>query len=1027
MSLFTSRGRIAVSDSELDSVASSSTADSADALVEELARMSLAGHYGGEPHVYETSQLLRGRGLARRLREPTPARPSTTAPPRRAPSLGRGTSARSPALTAARAGASRRPALEVEEADREARALEKMYRHLAREYLRGPPTLGPGRGATNTSAAAGAGGADRETEASTQGSASASPSVAVPTRKPRRKPDELARSRILTPSKVQLERRVEKYERRKEREEEARKQVRRVRVPAEAVKRGTRLFLEARERANNVREMQETQARLAAAEETKECTFRPSLSKYAVRLAESGPYTPPELRLGNHAMLDESRQRLRLERAVELEKECTFHPTLSPRTEELVATLRRRRPSSSSGASQPSRGRRASVPPPAREPFEPGERLYRDGGERLLRRQVRLQRETARDHRHVVGGALRLTRADAAQLADRFAAWAATRDVHREELRAAVEREEREALPWRRPTPCVSDPVSRHGSDLRSGDAPRPSTAAPPSQPQVNAAALSASRPPCDGGGVARVTGSRSVSSQRAASSRSPSRSGAGSSSGGGTAAAAAAACAAAATVSSYVSPSLSPSASVSSPPLPSRHAATPVMDASVHKELLRIRLGALFYKYAVSPTSATVCLAQVRHQVRRYYPEDAGVDVALAACVADEQQQITKTGFMAALARYVATHGIQPWSLPHQHGATTAAVAPHCCSTSSTETAAASHDVVHSGTASANSPARSLSSSDSLGSGRHRSVGVRHGTAAAVCTPAAARTSSAAAEERSARTHIYTAQEREAGGVAAAAEPAVVVAAAAAAASQGRAASTRGGGRAQRVAKRTGTAVRPSAPAESPGGAAAAAAVRVRGYDHHVQRQRRATGGAQSAAHAVQGAAEDEEECTFRPALNPRSVVLSDRDLARRIAYAQELQVRRHELDVLRVAVLAKEAGPSLRGSTQTQPPPPPPPPTPPGKRHSASLSGGTSPPSGLSPSIELSSLSCTTPLHGSGSASSRPTASPSPPRGVRLGGDQSAQRRRRSDTVPSQRTLSAMLQAPPPLPPPLKDAAAV
>ncbi|KAG5491313.1 hypothetical protein JIQ42_01212 [Leishmania sp. Namibia] len=1005
MSLFTHCGRVEVSsgDSELDSIASS-IAGSADELIEELARMALAGHYGGAPSEYETSQLLQGRGMARRPREATHTRLSVGSLLQ--PTSSSGASSSTPPFYQARARSSTLGGSslsqvthgDVDEAENDARALEKMYRRLARQYQRERHSVDCAASATKP---AGSGTrvynvpkADRTFSVLTN--------AVAPARMTRRELDERIRSRLSGPSESQLARRVEKYERRKEREEEARKQPKRVRVSAEAVKRGTRLFLEAQKRANNVKRIQEKQARQKAAEEKRECTFHPSVSKYAAQLAAGGAYHSLESRLENQAAHDEKRLRLRFERAVELDKECTFKPTLSPGTEELMPILRRRRQRRhlrrslrTPGGERSRSSRRGCMSSAGHEPFEAGERLYRDGGERLLRQQVRLQRATAKEQRHVVGGGLRLSHADAQQLADRFTAWAAARAANREELRLALEQqmcETGQAAAKREASTRQADGVLRRGSSSNldgSTSAPRLAKLAGSgwggSEPA--AAGAMAPLPVCTdhfyalpnvssrGGGAASYPEASREPSNTARAARCPSD----------------------ADVVARPANALRSLKSSSAP------ATSPAVDLAVHKELLRIHLGALFYKYAVFPTATAVCLAQVKQQVRCYYPEDFSIVAALASAFANEQQLITKTDFMAALARYVAQYGIQPWCLPHRSVPNAIANVPYGSKTSSdtsTVAAAASNDLVSSSDASEMMNDDAVVTTPSW-TGTRTSSGAQGCPIEADCllvTPTTSRTSKGASEEKPLRTHIYSfppypgdsqptpapAAVTPSRGQRASMETAPTAALRCAAADKSKETPC-DGCPSSVLSKHTRQGKTPAMTAEL-----------VRGYEDYVQRQRRAIDRARAASGA--GQLKAGEVCAFRPTLTPRSVMLSEKNLEKRMAYARELHQRQRNLHLLHTAVLAEQSGkgssPGAAGSqggaeacgtlASTQTPPPTP-----STKHSSVSPSGTSPLSRVSPSIEVSSLSCSTPRHESGSAVSKPTATLSPPHQEHVAGN--------------------------------------
>lgn len=1043
MSLFTQRGRVEISsgDSEPDSIASS-VVDSADELIEGLARMALAGHYSGEPRAYETNQLLQGRGMSRRPREVAETGPSMGSSPQMTPTPRTITTPPdyyACARSNRQGGAFVSPctARDMSEAENDARAFEKMYRHLAREYLRGDSSAY--RAVSETKAA----GCVEHDNVATRGTAGPSPSMEpAPARKPRRKPGEQVESRLLKLNKVQLARQVEKYERCKRRDEEARRCPKPVRVSAEAVKRGTRLFLDAQARAENVKRAQEAQAREKTAQETKECTFHPFVSAYAARFASDGAYYPLESRLEDQAARDEKRLRMRLERMVEREKECTFKPTLSPGTEELMSSLRRRRqrchyrrsfrtPEAGERAKS-NRRRRAS--PPRHEPFEPGERLYRDGGERLLRQQVRLQRAAVKEQRHVVGGGLRLSHGDAQQLADRFTAWAAARAANREELRIALERQERETPR----TAAKREATVRRGDCLlrgRSSSNSKGSTTVPRFA-QLARSSSDGTYPTATGASAplplninddfASSTGSlrACVETVNRAASRPPSNR---------------------ARSPWLPSDAVCAATATSSPRSLAAPAACPAVNVSVHKELLRIRLGALFYKYAVSPTATAVCLAQVKQQVRCYYPEDSGIVAALASSFADRQQPITKTEFMAALARYVAQYGIQPWCLPYRSDPNAIVAVPY-----------SSSDASAAGSAGAVTSNGLVSSGDSLGAmdgDGPDSTPPWGGTGASsnvpghwsevgclVVAPATARASEDTSDEKPVRTHIYTVPQQTDCSPPTSAPAPVTPSCAAKASVVNAAATPRPGATADKrreprcdssqsriVSKDTPPTKIPTATAEF-----------VRGYEDHVQRQRRAVDRARAASEAGQNKAS--EECTFRPTLTPRSVVLSAMNMEKRMAYARELQLRRpdlHSLSSTEQAVRSGDDGlpraaPSQRDALVSMLTPPP---TPSTKHPSVSLSS-TSPPLGCSPSVELSSPSCSTPRHDSGSVSPKHAATPSPSHEEQFAGDAGTRRavakleQFLSDVAGKGRSTQAAqvgVRAPPPCPPMHADVSSV
>ncbi|KPA86496.1 hypothetical protein ABB37_00644 [Leptomonas pyrrhocoris] len=963
MSLYTRRDRVDVStsDSEINSVASSGV-QSPDEVVEELARMALAGHYCGNPMTYETNQMLRGHGLARRpgaseitaagpsppLTAKQPPRGGTTAAlhslsshvsPQRTPFYPRRLTPRAGTMT---------PTVEPEMADDVSRALGRMYRHLAREYA--AEMQKEAADATAAAASTGGGGAgknDSDDEVA----------AADPPKKPkqRQKSTSPALTRLLAKSKVQELRQTEKYHKIKDRAEEARKHPKRIHVSQKAVELGRRLYLGAQEQRRILKEMQDEQEKKAATEERKACTFQPSISRYAERLASSGAYCTLEDRLEDQAVYDEERQRLRFERAVESEKECTFRPALSVGTEQLIARQRRRhsqrrRKSRSRSRSRSHRGRNSSARTlPSHEPFDPGERLYRDGAERLLRQQIRLRRAAAKQQRHVVGGQLRLSAEKADDLAHRFDTWAVSREQRQAQLRDAVERETRDGSHAASRRTGEEAAGATRGLN-RSPSAKSASTARPKSSPFVSRGDQEG-----EGEGDSHSTTRTSLRAPPLPSdSLAPaaSRASAHGVNGHNNRAAPEATAIGVVPLRFFATAgSTKPHSGADSSTQGDSSTEALSLDPAARKAQLRIRLGALFYKYAVAPTSSTVSLAEVKHQVSCYYPEDWGVAAALSSSFDDEQQRLPKNEFMAALARYIAQNGPQPWCMPqqrrrdggngHPHGsptptsdksyapAATAAAArgdflerlnaPTSSLGSSakeeqTSAAAAAATRLQAAIGSAGSShvdvpsSRSATPTDSV---RQAGVGIlprnggqgREGSLSAEVAPA----SSLAVDHKPLRTHIYHRSRGIAGssgspapGRQATETPVEVTP------TNGPNVDSTGGLTAPHSAS-ADTATRPKEQRSAPRTASpekGPAAQLVQGYQGHVQRHRRSMTGIKSGVESA-GSGERDENCTFQPTLNRRSVELSSVNLEKRLLYARELQLRRQQLQMLRASVL--------------------------------------------------------------------------------------------------------------------------
>ncbi|KPI85793.1 hypothetical protein ABL78_5150 [Leptomonas seymouri] len=975
MSLYTQWGRVDVSttDSEINSVASSGD-QSPDEVVEELARMALAGHYCSLPKAYETNQMLRRRGLARRpLASETAAAssPSTSTAIGPSPLLSARTNTRAgnsagPRSPSPRVALQRSELLrympshsrgtaamngEADDANDVSRALARMYRHLTRKY-------GVERhkeAADATSAAVASYGGAGENDGHDEGA------VKDLLKKPkqRRKPDMVARARLLTKSTAQEQRQTEKYQKVKDRAEEARKNPRRVRVPPRAVALGRRLFLAAQEKRRMVKEMQDAQQKKAREEEKRACTFHPSISPYAERFAATGGYCSLEDRLEDQAVREEELQRVRLDRVVELEKECTFQPTLSVGTEELIAHQRRRRSQmrgrSRSRSRSRSRRRRNSSDPslPSHEPFEPCERLYRDGAERLLRQQIRLHRATAKQQKHVVGGRLRLSTGEVDDIANRFEAWAASREKRQAHMRDEVDRQSREG--WRAAASSVVSKVVGGTAGVtrvlnRSPSAKSASTARPTDSPcmprcgreeegdgESGSAAYAAFQAPPMHANCCSSPVSHAFEYETSKLSSKAAK----------------------------AVPQLFSATRTSTMPRSSAHAITQddyvtedsPLDSAARKEQLRIHLGALFYKYAVAPTSSTVSLAEVKNQIRCYYPEDLGVAAALSSSFDDEQQRLSKREFMAALARYIAESGPQPWCMPQQRSchdgdsrprrsctlardrcrdpacATTAARGDLfeclCAPTSflgstageersavAAAAAVATHPQApirnaHGSSADApswcarpagsSSQARAVTPPNSAGKSKELSLPTE---VAPVVTPSA--------DRKPLRTHIYHRSRRtDAPSVPPALEQRAAQTSTEVKAERLRsAASTPAAG-----APRTASAEATTKPKKQRSTSLStslektSAMQREHAYRGQAERRRQSMEHTKATAASRRSSHVEEVKFSFQPTLNRLSVALSDVSLEKRMLYARELQLRRQELQVMRALVL-KEAG---------------------------------------------------------------------------------------------------------------------
>lgn len=580
--------------SSYSSGAASSSASS-DAAVEALAYRALAGKYAGLPQQYETIEMLRGHLMTRRPPEHMPLSAGGLWPQRR-PAGRRGVRVSSTAT-------SLRSAQEAEEA-----ALQRMYRRLSRLQVGKRPAPG-----TALSSSCASDGEVAPVEQQTKPAA------------PRRKPDKNAQERLLTLNVTTKAKQQEKYWKVKEREMEERKRPKRIRMSEAAMLTGKRLFQSYVSTQNGIKAMREEQKEREEKAEKEQCTFHPTISSFAEQMAFERGYQSLASRYADPRQL-EAKQRRRLEFEAAKQTECTFQPVISRRTQKLMEERCQRRSASRSQRSRSSSRARCH------EPFEPGERLYREGGERLLRQQIRRRRAEAKEEVMVVGSGVVLSQEAAQDLVHRFDAWRKKKERNIGDLRRTLTMQERRRESSKN---LGSTAVSLGRTD------PSPALTATPLSQSIPSVPLKAT-------GTADVRRASTGSSRRAS------------------------------TIEATVPPSSIPaSVRETSPPkltsldafgfvspltplaLPS--AFTPLSD-SQKKQRRLIRFGAIFFKYAIPPHASAVPLEAVREHARLCYPEDAGLVAALSTIFSDDRLPLTKQDFVAALASFEDNHGPQPW-----------------------------------------------------------------------------------------------------------------------------------------------------------------------------------------------------------------------------------------------------------------------------------------------------------------------------------------------------------------------------
>ncbi|CCW68920.1 unnamed protein product [Phytomonas sp. Hart1] len=348
---------------------------------------------------------------------------------------------------------------------------------------------------------------------------------------------------------------------------------------------------------------------------------------------------------------DDALRQRRFEQQEAMRRSCPFRPTLSKETERISRRIRQDSAHSRRGGGETLSG---NFP-------EAAERLYRDGGERLLRRQFTVHRTRSENAAFVIGGRRKLSRRGVSQLLHRLETWQLEREHHLAVRRREIEKariQSAAAMRHRGRSPIDFEEMN---SPLHE-EAPRalsleslnrlPSAAPRPRLPQGKTPqALPSVKSSLPYGSY--DSDAKEDDGERSADSL-----------------------------------DLTNSITVSMLSMSTNSATAD--DAGVKKrqifynEMRRIRIGALFYKYA-SPKAETVSIADVQEKVRLLYPEDVGITAALRTFIKSDNLALTKPQFMGALQRYEQHYGPQEWGrtekdkilFPHLELASTRSLPP--------------------------------------------------------------------------------------------------------------------------------------------------------------------------------------------------------------------------------------------------------------------------------------------------------------------------------------------------------------
>lgn len=440
-------------------------------------------------------------------------------------------------------------------------------------------------------------------------------------KKPRRAVDKETFARLMKPNASSAARRQEKYENRRQKEQELARKV--ARVSPVATKAGARLYAQAKGQQAARQEMQRQASEAMDKEFDATCSFVPTISSFARRLAETEDYRGIEDPLQEFKAQEEEKQRKRLERQAEVVRPCTFRPALSRGSQRIISARYLHRGRSRSGRGHRRHRSRSASQSRPRSPDRDlcaGERLYRDGGERLLRLQIRSRMRAQEMEAKRVGHPLRLTPKKIAAVTTRLEAWQRARD-----RRVSFLRELSDSVARRPPVSgVVKRGVGIHQPPGRSASASSvPSLVKSATVPTASEVSSSSAK-----------WGTTGMPQKAPPGEEFP------------------------ATPSTVTVSMLSSTNHGGS--------ATPPWSGPqqvLYREMRRIRFGALFYKYtAAAADSDVIRLTHVKDMVRRIYPEDSGIVVALTEAFGTDEVQISKDAFVDALRMYEATHGPQRW-----------------------------------------------------------------------------------------------------------------------------------------------------------------------------------------------------------------------------------------------------------------------------------------------------------------------------------------------------------------------------
>ncbi|KAH9601493.1 hypothetical protein LSM04_002800 [Trypanosoma melophagium] len=179
-----------------------------------------------------------------------------------------------------------------------------------------------------------------------------------------------------------------------------------------ATKAGIRLYADAMGKIKHLERLKEEREKLLKEKEEKP-TFRPKITSLAKRMGEGGYIPPHERYMNTNEKLAKKHLLQEKERMERITAGCTFHPTLASASKKLANKQRKN------------------------EPFEDvGERLFFEGGKRLLRQQLRERILEQNAETHVVG-AFQISQQAANELSSRLLRWQEECDRNREAAQKA--------------------------------------------------------------------------------------------------------------------------------------------------------------------------------------------------------------------------------------------------------------------------------------------------------------------------------------------------------------------------------------------------------------------------------------------------------------------------------------------------------------------------------------------------------------------------------------------------------------